>query len=106
MTDNNQDSESVPARPVGSPGASDTPDTPDTSAAAPVTRTSGGALAAAAGIALLAGAAGCRIERPRPRGEITLEVAIFEGGYGLDWHRAMAREYEKVKPNIRVHLWG
>jgi N-acetylglucosamine transport system substrate-binding protein len=74
--------------------------------AAPAPMSGGAALAAAAGIALLAASSGCRIERPRPHGEITLEVAIFEGGYGLDWHRAMAREYEKVNPNIRIHLWG
>lgn len=61
---------------------------------------------AASGLALLVSAAGCRIEPPRPRGEITLEVAIFEGGFGLDWHRAMARAYEKLHPNIRVYLWG
>ena len=90
MTDTNVPRPSVPAVPASSaawPGS--------------------GTVATAAGLALLAGAAaGCRIERPEKPGDITLEVAIFEGGFGLDWHRAMAREYEKLKPNIRVHLWG
>ncbi len=31
---------------------------------------------------------------------------MFEGGFGLDWHRSVAREYEKLNPNIRVNLWG
>ncbi|MES2462216.1 MAG: hypothetical protein V4671_16645 [Armatimonadota bacterium] len=98
MTDKNEDSDPVP---TGSP------ESPEATPAAPVEKTGAVVRAAAAGIALLAGAAaGCRIERARPKGEITLEVAIFEGGYGLDWHRAMAREYEKVNPTIRVHLWG
>ena len=37
---------------------------------------------------------------------MTLEAAVFEGGYGIAWHKAVAREYERIHPNIRVNLWG
>jgi ABC-type glycerol-3-phosphate transport system substrate-binding protein len=50
--------------------------------------------------------AGCRLERPAARARITLEVAIFEGGYGVEWYRQVAREYERQHPDIEVNLWG
>ncbi|HXG23738.1 MAG TPA: extracellular solute-binding protein, partial [Chthonomonadales bacterium] len=48
----------------------------------------------------------CRLERENDSKIITIEVAIFEGGYGLDWFREIARRYEKLHPNVRIHLWG
>jgi len=39
-------------------------------------------------------------------GVIELEVAIFQGGYGLDFFEYAAREYEKMHPNIRIKIWG
>ncbi len=50
--------------------------------------------------------AGCSLERDEPGAQITLEVAVFEGGYGIDWHKSVARQYEKLHPNIRINLWG
>lgn len=50
--------------------------------------------------------AGCTIERIEPGRGATIEVAVFEGGYGIDWHRGVARDYERLRPGIRVNLWG
>jgi len=36
----------------------------------------------------------------------TLEVAIFEGGYGLDWVKALGAGYEKEHPGVKVNVWG
>ncbi len=49
---------------------------------------------------------GCSYQPKSTDGQITIEVAIFEGGYGLDWHRSIARQYEKLHPNISINLWG
>ncbi len=40
--------------------------------------------------------------------DIVIEVAIFEGGYGINWHESVARRYEAAFPekNIRINLWG
>lgn len=35
-----------------------------------------------------------------------LEVAIFEGGYGIQWHRKMAEHYMHEHPGVRINLWG
>lgn len=61
---------------------------------------------AAAATAALLSSTGCSLERGPRDGFITLEAAVFEGGYGIEWHKAVAREYERVRPNIRVNLWG
>lgn len=37
---------------------------------------------------------------------IELEVAIFQGGFGLDHFEYVAREYEKLHPNVKVSVWG
>ena len=66
---------------------------------------SGSGAAAAAGLALLLGA-GCSLQRERQGSGITLDVAVFEGGYGIEWHKSIARQYERLHPNIRVNLWG
>jgi N-acetylglucosamine transport system substrate-binding protein len=49
---------------------------------------------------------GCSFNRNNPGAGITLEVAVFEGGYGIEWHKSVAREYEKLHPGIHVNLWG
>jgi len=49
---------------------------------------------------------GCSLQPEQPGTEITLEVAVFEGGYGIEWHQGVARRYEQAHPEIRIHLWG
>lgn len=49
---------------------------------------------------------GCSFNRDAPNAGITLEVAVFEGGYGIEWHKSVARKYEALHPGIRVNLWG
>ena len=39
-------------------------------------------------------------------GKIELEVAVFQGGYGLDFFEYAAREYQKEHPNIKIKVWG
>lgn len=39
-------------------------------------------------------------------GKIELEVASFQGGYGLDFFEYAAREYEKIHPNVKIRVWG
>jgi len=39
-------------------------------------------------------------------GKIELEVASFQGGYGLDFFEYAAREYEKTHPNVKIKIWG
>ncbi|MEW6048615.1 MAG: extracellular solute-binding protein, partial [Bacillota bacterium] len=38
--------------------------------------------------------------------QIELEVAVFQGGFGLDHFQYVAREYERLHPNVKVNLWG
>lgn len=38
--------------------------------------------------------------------KITLEVAVFQGGFGLDFFKKVAREYEKLHPEVKINLWG
>ncbi len=49
---------------------------------------------------------GCSLQPEQPAGEITLEVAVFEGGYGIEWHQSVARQYERLHPAVRINLWG
>jgi N-acetylglucosamine transport system substrate-binding protein len=37
-----------------------------------------------------------------------VEVAIFEGGYGIEWHQKMAKKFNELHKdrNIRIELWG
>jgi N-acetylglucosamine transport system substrate-binding protein len=49
--------------------------------------------------------------RPLPEigsDRIEVEVAIFEGGYGIGWHRRMAERFNELHADrgIRVRLWG
>jgi len=39
-------------------------------------------------------------------GKIELEVASFQGGYGLDFFEYAAREYEKTHRNVKIKVWG
>lgn len=38
----------------------------------------------------------------------TVEVAIFEGGYGIGWHQRMAEEFNRLNADrgVRIDLWG
>lgn len=54
---------------------------------------------------LLCTLASCTFEQKTSEG-ITIEVAIFEGGYGVEWYKGVARQYEKLHPDIKVNLWG
>lgn len=55
---------------------------------------------------LLLGSSSCTIKPREANPEITVEVAIFEGGLGIEWHKQMAREYERLHPGIKINLWG
>lgn len=41
-----------------------------------------------------------------PEGKIIIEVSVFEGGFGLDYFFQVARDYEKLHPDVKVNLWG
>jgi len=52
---------------------------------------------------------GCGKKQPSggaSSGKIEIEVASFQGGFGLDFFEYAAREYEKTHPNIKVNIWG
>ena len=54
---------------------------------------------------------GCDAFRPLPdsnANEIHLEVAIFEGGYGIDWYESVVRQYEADNTSraVKVDFWG
>ena len=51
-------------------------------------------------------AAGCHFEPYTASDTKTIEVALFEGGFGIEWHKDMARQYEAMHPGIKVNLWG
>jgi len=40
--------------------------------------------------------------------ERVVEVAIFQGGYGIGWHKAMAEKFnaENADRGVRIELWG
>lgn len=40
------------------------------------------------------------------KGKIEIEVAAFQGGFGLDFFQYAAREYEKTHPNVSIKVWG
>ena len=59
----------------------------------------------------LIAATGCDAIRAIPSGENServVEVAIFEGGYGIGWHTAMAERFNALhaEEGIRIELWG
>ena len=58
-------------------------------------------------LSLCAGSlAGCKLTKADPSAGINLEIAVFEGGYGIQWHKQVARDYEKLHPGIKVNVWG
>ena len=50
--------------------------------------------------------AGCARKETAEKGKIELEVAVFQGGFGLDFFEYAAREYEKTHPNVKIKVWG
>src|SRR5437764_14397029 len=56
-------------------------------------------------LGLLFALGGCK-RLPDEDGRITLDVAVFEGGFGIEWHKSIARQYEKLHPGIKIDLWG
>jgi N-acetylglucosamine transport system substrate-binding protein len=41
-----------------------------------------------------------------PAGENEVNVAVFQGGYGLDFFEQAAREYEAKHPGVKIKVWG
>lgn len=39
-------------------------------------------------------------------GKIEIEVASFQGGFGLDFFENAAKEYEKTHPKVSIRVWG
>ena len=37
---------------------------------------------------------------------VSLEVAVFQGGYGLDFFQRAAKLYEQEHPNVTIKVWG
>lgn len=55
--------------------------------------------------------AGCDVVRALPEhadGVQEVEVAVFEGGYGIDWHTRMATAYNanEAPEKLKIALWG
>ena len=66
-------------------------------------------LSLAISIALLCGCGDAIRRLPAPDDpERVVEVAIFEGGYGIGWHTKMAEQFnrENADRGIRIELWG
>ncbi len=63
-------------------------------------------LAVALALCLFAGCAKKQSSSTTGSGQIELEVAVFQGGFGLDFFEYAAREYEKEHPNIKIKIWG
>jgi len=62
-------------------------------------------------VCLVAGvllSAGCGRARHAPeRGASSeVEVAVFKGGYGIDFFEKAAREYEAKHPGVKIKVWG
>lgn len=65
------------------------------------------ALAAIALICLLPTACGKREGTSSGTGAVTtVEVALFQGGYGLDFFEKAAAEYEQKHPGVKIRVWG
>ena len=45
---------------------------------------------------------------PQEEAERVVEVAIFEGGYGIGWHQKMAERFNAANRDrgVRIELWG
>ena len=60
-------------------------------------------------LALSALLSACDAVRPIPNEDDAhreLEVAIFEGGYGIGWHTKIADEYAAQREDLSIELWG
>ena len=60
-------------------------------------------------VLLLLGLPACDAIRVAPQaesGRITIEAAIFQGGYGIGWHRDMAARFNALDTGVTVDLWG
>ncbi len=52
---------------------------------------------------------GCDAVHPIPSVATTVkqvEVAVFEGGYGIDWHKDTALAYNRSQAGVHIGLWG
>jgi N-acetylglucosamine transport system substrate-binding protein len=49
---------------------------------------------------------GCGKKQTAQDGKTEIEVAVFQGGFGLDFFEYAAREYEKTHPNVKINVWG
>jgi len=49
---------------------------------------------------------GCSLQPEEAGTEITVEVAVFEGGYGIEWHKDVAHRYEQQHRGLRINVWG
>lgn len=51
---------------------------------------------------------GCRSSQKAGHEEARheVEVALFQGGYGIDFFERAARAYETIKPGVTIKVWG
>jgi len=63
-------------------------------------------LLASASCLLLLLSPGCEKAETGQGGGAPIEFAVFEGGYGLDWHFGVSRAYEALYPSVRINVWG
>lgn len=38
--------------------------------------------------------------------QVILEVASFEGGYGIEWLKKAGEKFERLHPDVKVDVWG
>jgi len=59
-------------------------------------------------VCILSGCDAVHYTTARGGSEKIIEVAVFEGGYGIDWHQKIAKRYSDMHAadGIRVNLWG
>jgi N-acetylglucosamine transport system substrate-binding protein len=63
-------------------------------------------MVAAVAVALVLVAAACGRRGSSGAKEGELNVALFKGGYGIDFFEKAAKEYEAAHPGKRVRVWG
>jgi N-acetylglucosamine transport system substrate-binding protein len=44
--------------------------------------------------------------QPDAKLEGEVEVAAFQGGYGIDFYEQAAREFEQQHPDVKINVWG
>jgi N-acetylglucosamine transport system substrate-binding protein len=64
-----------------------------------------------AAVLLVACSCGCdvvTVTQPGGKAETVVEAAVFEGGFGVDWHREIAAQYSELNRarNVRIKLWA